>query len=182
MYLFFDTETTGLPPGGDRVHMCQLAWILQSDGGKNHGHGNFIIKPDGWTIPNEVAQIHGITTERALAEGTPVGEVLSIFVACCYLPVWLVAHNMQFDRSILQAEFARLGWEDALHGKGAFCTMQSSVDLCGLKRRDGKPKWPKLEELHRHLFGCGFEGAHDALNDIKATAKCFWELRRLGRI
>jgi hypothetical protein len=37
-------------------------------------------------------------------------------------------------------------------------------------------------ELHRKLFGCDFEGAHDASFDVAATAKCFWELVRLGVI
>lgn len=182
MYLFHDTETTGLPPGGDKVHMCQHAWILQDDAGRNRAHGNFIIKPDGWEIPDEVAQIHGITTERALAEGVPVGEALSMFSAACYFPVSVVAHNIQFDNSILGVEFSRIGWENPIYGKEVLCTMKASVDLCALRRRNGGLKWPKLIELHQHLFGRGFEGAHDALNDIKATAKCFWELRRLGRI
>ena len=37
---------------------------------------------------------------------------------------------------------------------------------------------PKLQELHRKLFGCDFDNAHDALSDIRATEKCFWEMRK----
>lgn len=182
MYLFFDTETTGVPPGSDKVHMCQLAWILQSDTAKNLAHGNFLIQPDGWTIPDEVAKIHGITTAIANTEGYPVGEVLSVFTATCYFPIQVVAHNIQFDDAIVGAEFSRLGWDNPLDGKERLCTMRASTELCGLRRRDGGLKWPKLIELHTHLFGLGFEGAHNALNDVKALAKCFWELRYRGRI
>lgn len=181
-YLFFDTETTGLPPGGENVHMCQLAWLLQSDTAQNLAHGNFLIRPDGWTIPDEVALLHGITTARANTEGHPVGEVLSLFTACCYFPVYLSAHNIEFDDKILAAEFLRLGWENPMQGKGKLCTMRASTDLCALPRRGGGYKWPKLIELHQKLFNVGFEGAHNALNDVRATAKCFWELRRKGRI
>jgi len=182
MYLFFDTETTGLPPGNDKVHMCQLAWVLQSDTAQNLAHGNFLIQPDGWTIPDEVAKIHGITTARANTEGVPVGEVLSVFAATCYFPVRLVAHNIQFDTAILAAEYMRLDWENALHGKETLCTMQASTELCGLQRKGGGLKWPKLMELHMKLFAREFENAHDALADVKALIKCFWELRRMGRI
>jgi len=28
------------------------------------------------------------------------------------------------------------------------------------------------------LFGTGFEGAHDALADVKACADCFFELKK----
>ena len=41
---------------------------------------------------------------------------------------------------------------------------------------------PKLSELHRILFGTGFEDAHNALADVEATAKCFWKLKELGII
>ncbi|MCP4457898.1 MAG: hypothetical protein GY816_07730 [Cytophagales bacterium] len=41
-------------------------------------------------------------------------------------------------------------------------------------------KWPSLSELHYKLFRRGFDEAHDAAADIQATAKCFWELRRIG--
>ena len=60
------------------------------------------------------------------------------------------------------------------------------TDLCKLPFPDGTAsngqyKWPKLTELHEFLFGESFTGAHDALTDVKATARCFWELykRRL---
>jgi hypothetical protein len=35
-------------------------------------------------------------------------------------------------------------------------------------------------ELHQKLFECGFEDAHDAMADITATARCFWEMMRRG--
>lgn len=46
----------------------------------------------------------------------------------------------------------------------------------------GRFKWPKLIELHRKLFGTGFDDAHDALADVKACGKCFFEMKRRGII
>jgi DNA polymerase III epsilon subunit-like protein len=61
------------------------------------------------------------------------------------------------------------------------CTMFSSTAHCAIQGSRGN-KWPKLEELHQKLFGEGFEGAHDALVDVQACARCFFELKRLGVI
>lgn len=52
----------------------------------------------------------------------------------------------------------------------------SQVDYCQIPGAHGF-KWPKLEELHEKLFGCAFDGAHDAMNDVMATAKCYFELK-----
>jgi hypothetical protein len=59
--------------------------------------------------------------------------------------------------------------------------MERTTDFCALKGPYGN-KWPKLTELHYKLFGSGFEEVHNAAVDIQATAKCFWELRRMGII
>ncbi len=60
-YLFFDTETTGVPAGGDNVHMVQLAWILADDNHEVRAHGDFIVKPEGWRIDDAspAVKIHG---------------------------------------------------------------------------------------------------------------------------
>jgi DNA polymerase-3 subunit epsilon len=64
---------------------------------------------------------------------------------------------------------------------GKICTMMKSTSFCKLPAKRGY-KWPKLDELHQTLFGCDFEGAHDAGSDVLATVKCFFELVRLGVI
>lgn len=53
MYLFFDTETTGLPNfkipfnHESQPHICQLAAILTDQNGKIKSELNAIIKPEG---------------------------------------------------------------------------------------------------------------------------------------
>ncbi len=39
-------------------------------------------------------------------------------------------------------------------------------------------KWPTLPQLHAKLFNEHFEGAHQALADVRAGAKCYFELKR----
>ena len=60
--------------------------------------------------------------------------------------------------------------------------MQASTDYCAIPSNSpyGGYKWPKLEELYRKLFGCMFDNAHDALADVEATKKCYFELLDRG--
>jgi hypothetical protein len=69
---------------------------------------------------------------------------------------------------------------DLLRTLGAlptFCTMLSSVEVCRLPGRYGDYKWPRLAELHQHLFGADFAGAHDAAADVMACLRCYFALR-----
>lgn len=189
MYLFFDTETTGLPrdwkaPVTDLDNwprMVQLAYLLYDDNGKKVSGGDYIIKPVGYTIPAEAAQIHGISTDRAEKEGKDLQEVLLEFQTAISQAECLVAHNMSFDEKIIGAEFLRNNMPDSLPAKRKICTMHSATEYCSLPGPYGY-KWPKLHELHYKLFQTGFEEAHNAAADISATVKCFWELKRLGII
>jgi len=77
MYLFFDTETTGLSknwkaPVTDLNNwpgLVQIAWVLSDNSGKRIEIKDFIIKPEGFTIPYKATKVHRITTERAYEEG-----------------------------------------------------------------------------------------------------------------
>lgn len=189
MYLFFDTETTGLPrnwkaPITDLANwprMVQLAYLLADGNGTELASGNFIIKPDGYTIPAEAARIHGITTERAEKEGKELPGVLCDFQAALGQAQYVIAHNISFDEKIVGAEFLRNKMPDTLPAKRRICTMNSATDYCAIPGPYGN-KWPKLTELHNKLFQTGFEEAHNAFADVTATVKCFWELKRLGVI
>ena len=94
---------------------------------------------------------------------------------------YLVAHNMSFDEKIVGAEFLRNGMQNSMQTKNKICTMERTTNFCAIDGPYGY-KWPKLSELHYKLFRTGFNEAHNAAVDITATAKCFWELRRLGKI
>jgi DNA polymerase-3 subunit epsilon len=187
MYVFFDTETTGLPrnwkaPVSDLSNwprLVQLAWLhYDNDGNKIDGR-HYIIKPDGFTIPADASRVHGISTERAMNEGVELQGVLKDFEILIAEVSFLVAHNMSFDEKIVRAEFLRKKMLNSIANKKRICTMEKSTNYCKLNGPYGY-KWPKLSELHFKLFGASFEEAHNAAVDIDATAKCFWQMKKIG--
>ncbi len=189
MYLFFDTETTGLPRNwrapvtdvDNWPRLIQLAFLRFDAEGNQLSSGDSIIKPEGFVIPSSAVQIHGISTEKALFEGRPIGQVLQSFNELVADAEVLVAHNINFDEKIVGSELIRAGMPNNLVSKRKICTMESSTEFCAIKGPYGN-KWPKLSELYFQLFGTVFEEAHNAATDIQATATCFWELKRRGVI
>lgn len=189
MYFFFDTETTGLPKNwkapvsdvNNWPRMIQVGYILYDLAGQPLTTKEYIIRPDGFIIPEDASNIHGITTEKAMDEGLPIYGVLEELHAEIAKSSMLVAHNISYDENILGAEFLRENFSNIIPAKKRFCTMKSSKDYCALPGRYGY-KWPNLQELHTKLFNERFEGAHNALADIKATADCFWRMKELNII
>ena len=186
--LFFDTETTGVPrnyqaPVSDTSNwprLVQLGWIVANVDGSIISKSSYIICPDGFNIPIAASNIHGITTDYARREGRNIADVLALFVQDLGKVNRIVGHNVDFDQHIVGAELYRLNWSySQLFNLPMTCTMKSSIDFCKLPPlRFGEYKWPKLEELYTKLFGTTFSGAHDAMADIEATKKCYFELIR----
>ena len=187
MYLFFDTETTGLPKNwkasitdvDNWPRIVQLAWQYYDNNGQLIMEQERIIKPVGFTIPTQASDIHGVTTERALSEGIDLKEALLEFADVLSVATHLVAHNIDFDHSVTGAEFIRTNIPLDLFSLNRVDTMKSTTDLLKLPGRFGF-KYPNLTELHNYLFQEGFDGAYDALVDVRACARCFFELQKQG--
>ncbi len=187
MYLFFDTETTGVPKNwkapvtdlNNWPRLVQIAWILSDKYGNRIESASHIIIPENYQIPIDASNVHGITTEQAINEGKDLEQVLTQFNELAGRAGFIVAHNISFDEKILGAELIRKNIQSNFNKKRKICTMQSSTNFCKLPGLYGY-KWPKLSELHIKLFGVDFEEAHDASVDIDATERCFWEMRKIG--
>ncbi len=184
-YLFFDTETTGLPkswkaPVSDTnnwPHIVQIAWAVFNDAGKQLAFQDHIIKPEGFVIPESATAIHGISTAKALKEGKPAAEVLKGFSGFLQNAACLIAHNLDFDEKMVRVELLRLGMPDIFAAIPKICTMKAATKYCKIPGPYGD-KWPKLSELHIKLFDVDFEDQHNAASDVLCCAKCYFELRR----
>ena len=183
----------------DYPRVFQLAFILINQEGKILDQFSSFIKPDGWNIPKERSdpdkpnfwEEYGYTDELCEREGVPAIEAFTKFSEAVSKADYLVAHNLGFDRLVMLAELARYKIKVNRKTKpGLLCTMLSSIDFVEAKHSAeniakwdflrNKFKYPKLEELHEKLFSYGFDGAHDALNDVKAMFKCMTALFHLG--
>lgn len=187
---YFDTETTGLPPKGAKwdetpdlfPRICQLSWIFN---GKEENH---IIRPDGWEIPQEATDVHGITTEYALEHGEPFNEVVGMFMRDALKATLICGHNIYFDTSIIKAnilrEFGAIGMdvEQALHKGKRIDTMRPSMKWVDARFADGRLKFPKLEELYARCFPGESFPAHDAIEDVRAVVRCLPVLVQNGLI
>lgn len=196
MILFYDTETTGLPlwrkpsEHPDQPHICQLAALLTDDEGNGYGSMDMLIRPDGWTIPDEATEIHGISTEKATQGGVPANIAIGAFLGMWRKSDIRVAHNESFDARLVRIQLKRGDGPDCVDewkaGK-AFCTLKAATGIVNLPPTEkmlasgfNKPKPPKLGECIKHFFGEELEGAHDALVDVRACARVYFHLRKLG--
>lgn len=187
MLLFFDTETTGIK---GKPWLVQLAAILTEKDGTLRGSCNLIVKPEGYTIPEEAANIHGITTEIAERSGVPLSVAIAVFnnfaIRLITPDSQVIAHNKNFDLRIIKYCYERGGWPSRIEGVRTFCTMDAMTRYCKLPPteamvRKNVPgyKSPRLSEAYLHAFDKPLENAHDALYDVQACKDLyFWILKQ----
>lgn len=186
MILFFDTETTARDP--KEARLVQLALVLYTPEGRRAAVYSALVRPDGFAITQDmfIAQ-QGISDEYARAAGIGLQAALSVLAYFTGRADLVVCHNVGYDRVVIEREAERAGrgpfFGELFGDKPWYCTMKESTPLCKLPARYPKPsdpyKWPNLQELHAFLFqGAQFDDAHDALADVEATARCYFEMQK----
>ena len=188
MYLFFDTETTGLPKKkhasmrrvANWPRIVELGWVLTDREGTVIEEEGLLVRPDGFTVPAASTAIHGITTEQATEQGAEIREVLARFLLALEQSELICGHQISFDHRVVGAELIRAGMPVDLLDRPRFCTMEASKTL--RTPVDGhRPRPFSLSALYLHLFNEPFTGAHRALADAKACAACFFAIRDLQK-
>lgn len=185
--MFFDTETTGKydfkapHDAPQQPHLVQIAMILDDLEGNTIEEYETIIRLGNVNIPISAQEIHGISTAIANAHGIDVKIALNKFDEFWQASNRIVAHNIEFDKKVMRTAYHRAGMEGLFGMTPTYCTMKHSTDLLKLPGRYGY-KWPKLDEAYRVLVDIeGFEGAHNALNDVRACRSVYYALRKLGK-
>jgi len=172
--LVFDTETTSLLnnsklPLDQQPHLIEYYGQLVNDKGKVLQRCELICDP-GVVITKEITAITGLSAKDV--KGRPAfkavaDQVLEIIGGADAV----VAHNLSFDYAIINLEFQRLGIDVEWPVK-RICTVQESEWYKGRRL--------KLAELHEHLFGEPFSGAHRARQDVEALTRCYLAMRKRG--
>jgi DNA polymerase-3 subunit alpha len=186
MYVFLDTETTGVPSSRDAMpesvrqwpRLVQVAWAAYGEGGSCLTVEAHLVYPTDFAIPAAATRIHGISTARAESEGLALGWVMDRFLrATREHGRILVGHNVGFDRNVIAAEMYRLGYSKAsvemeFGAMRDLCLMRTTATYCRIPGRFGKAKYPTLAELHQKLFGDKPRLCHTAPADVETTARC----------
>jgi len=182
MSLIIDVETTGLPirnglPYGvnppyeklnlyDNARIVQISMMLCNENFEQIELKDFIIKADNFSINN--SSFHGITNEISESYGVVFSEVIDVIKL--YLPKIsrVVAHNLNFDISILYSELYRLNMHSIIYdlkSKEMICTMKSTKNIVKATNNYGI-KDPSLKELYYFVFNKDIENAHNSKYDV----------------
>lgn len=176
--MVFDIETTGTSSNNHRI--VSICWELFDKDNELQSSKYYIVRPTDFNIneyPNAV-KIHKITQNKALDKGVPLTEILSEFNESLNITSTLVAHNLTFDEKFIMKESGRNNKLDVITKMAnlkKYCTMKNSRTIVNAKDYKGHLKNPNLGELYKHFFNDTFN-AHNADEDVKACAKCYFKL------
>lgn len=183
--VLFDTETTGLVENRSR-QLDQQPSVIEFYGcladlktGKIKKEYGQLVKPPNplSDLPEKrggktITEITGISNEM-LEKAPPFAKVASkVFDFVEKAPV-LIAHNLTFDRDMLEIEAERLKRKLKLP-KQSICTVEQTIHLKGHRLT--------LSNLYELLFKERFAGAHRAKGDVIPLLRCSVELFKRGII
>ncbi|MBS0635257.1 MAG: ribonuclease H-like domain-containing protein [Verrucomicrobia bacterium] len=156
--IFFDTETTGVNPKGDRI--VELAAYCPETG-KSFER---LINP-GIPIPKETTMVHQIT-DSMVADAADFATVAREFIEFCSGDIALIAHNADsFDVPFLQYECRRCNVE--------LPTDWLYIDSLKWSRRYRKDLPRHSLQFLRQTYGITANQAHRALNDVMVLYEVF---------
>jgi DNA polymerase-3 subunit epsilon len=166
--VFFDLETTGVNITTDRI--VQIAIVKMNVDGSTEEKTR-LINPE-MPIPKEATEVHGITDEMVKDQPTfkQVAKTLKEVFRDCDIAGF---NSDDFDVPLIIQEFARVqiefpDWE---------------LDFVDVLKVERKVNSHKLGETFKRYTGETLEGAHDALEDTRATKTVFeHQMSRLTEI
>ena len=185
MFIFFDTETTGLEY---KDQIIQLSYIITDDKFDILEAKNYFFDVDV-EIAVEATQVHGIDKEKLLKlSGGNKFKDYAKDILWDFQNAKVISHNIDFDTRFLKMEFERIG--KGLSLNKTFCTMKNYEDVLEIPHHYYGIKWPKLSEVVEYiqldinnlkmkaiqLFGETGE-FHDARLDVYSTYEIYKALR-----
>jgi len=187
-YAVIDTETSGLfdfskPADAEgQPRLAHLAMILVDEDLVELARYDQFVKPDGWTLGEEVMKVNGLTNEHLTEHGVPVADVIAEYAKVIDDGFVIVAFNAQYDTKVMRGEMRRAAVDDRFEATPNICVMRALVDVCKVPKKTGKGfKLPKLSEACAH-FEIVNEGEHTATGDAEAALALFRRLHESGAV
>lgn len=194
--LFYDFETSGLPlfsqPSEDpaQPHIVQVgAQLVNMDTRIVVQSLDVIVRPDGWIIPDDVAAVHGITTEMAMDLGVPESTAVEMLLHLWKpeAPRLRIGHNESFDARIMRIGLMRFMDEamaDSWKAGAAECTQKMATPICKIppteKMKAAKRfhhKSANLREAYEFFTGKTLDGAHNAMVDVDGCKTVYFAIK-----
>ena len=198
--LVFDTETSGLFQDVTNIDKCpritQLSFILYNTTTNEtiETYNEYIQQSASMDFSLKAFEITKITKEMCDA-GVTIRDALTAFFRAYMRANEIVAHNIEFDKKMIQTEVIReslirdLDIEYAfmfndmfnkVRNKKTYCTMLSGKSITNITitgKHGNFNKSPKLSELHEKLFGTVPENLHDSSVDTMVCLKCYLKIK-----
>jgi DNA polymerase III epsilon subunit-like protein len=170
--LLFDTETTDLI-NNRSVKLEQQPEILSLfyqvvdiDNGTVLKKESYLFKPSK-PIREEITKINGIS-DATVANAPKFRELANIIKAEIEQEDAVIAHNLAFDKDMIEIEFERLG--EVVKWPRLLCTVEQTMFLKGYRL--------SLTNLYKELFHEDFEEKHSAEGDVAALTRVCVEMRK----
>lgn len=192
MYLFFDTETTGIPDYNKDLldpvqpQILQLALLLADENGREMmSWKGPITPPMGFEIDERLVGDNGKPTAYSVNKlgnvavkryGVSMKAALGMFRLFESKAGLKIAHNYRFDGFLVKAAHAKENIEPINPPLDKFCTMKIAFDL----KKDGVIESGSLNSFYRHVTGKDIDNAHDALADVRACKDVFFWIIEKG--
>ena len=169
----FDLETTGIDVETSRIVSACVAILDES--GELVERWDWLADP-GVEIPAGATAVHGITTERARAEGRDaaqvVAEIAQALRTLFALGMPVVVYNAPYDLSLLDRECRR-------HRLEPLTQVSPVIDPLVLdKAVDRYRRGKRTLEVTADLYGVLLDDAHDAGSDAIAAGRVALALLR----
>jgi len=165
----FDLETTGIDTDTSRIVSAYVGVVDASGAPK----GVSWLADPGVEIPVQASAVHGITTERARAEGRDaadvVAEIVAVLRALLAQGVPIVIYNAAYDLTLLNRECLRYGIEPLADPVPIIDPLV--IDRAMDRYRKGK----RTLEAAAEYYGVELMDAHDAEAD--AVVFCSGNMR-----
>lgn len=176
----------------DQPHIVQLAaFLVDLHTREMLASMDVIIRPDGWTIPEDTTAIHGINTKKAQNLGIPESLAIDMLLALENNATVRIGHNEPFDARMVRIGIKRfidprdpgllaLPVSDEWKAQASECTAQLSrpiVQLPATAKMKGGFKTPTLMEAYQHFFGQDFPGQHTARGDAMACMRVYFAIQ-----
>lgn len=190
MILIFDTSAAGKPKSYKIPHtdtfnwprMIHISWLAYDQNGDLVEDKNHLIKNHALEVPEDMLRFHKLKLEDLEEQGRDIEDVLGEFRDVVDKADYIFSFNLNYNESVVGAEYVRHNINHRLHQSERYCLMQEATYFCKIPGSEGRYKWPTLTELHTKCFGAGYVGPNNARNDVLAATKCFNDLWKRGEL